>query len=294
MSAPAGWFQDPEGPPGHVRWWDGNAWTEQRVAPPDAQVPAAWNPIGSARRHPLSAVLAVVVGLVVVYGTLDSADEPSPVRDATTSSSDAGVRAQPEASPLPREQARGSAPDGPRTYVVTRVVDGDTVELGNGETVRLVGIDAPEKGECGHERAADDLARMVLGRAVLLGRSDEDRDRYDRLLRYVDVGRQDAGLRLIENGLAVARYDSRDGYGFHPREPRYIAADRGAKQFVCAPKPQPFVQQPPARGDCEPGYTPCVPSYPPDVDCPDVNGPIHVSGSDPHGLDADGDGGACE
>jgi hypothetical protein len=30
------------------------------------------------------------------------------------------------------------------------------------------------------------------------------------------------------------------------------------------------------------------------VDCADVNGPITVTGSDPHGLDADGDGVACE
>jgi hypothetical protein len=37
-----------------------------------------------------------------------------------------------------------------------------------------------------------------------------------------------------------------------------------------------------------------VPPYPPDVDCADVDGPITVTGSDPHGLDADGDGTACE
>jgi endonuclease YncB( thermonuclease family) len=232
MSAPAGWFQDPEGPPGHLRWWDGNAWTEQRVAPQEAQVPAAWNPVGSARRHPLSAVLAVVVGLVVVYGVIDS-DDQSSVRDETISSSDAVGRGRPEASPLQRDGARGSAPDRPRRYVVARVVDGDTVELGNGETVRLVGIDAPETGECGHDRATDGLARLVLGQAVRLLRPDEDRDRYGRLLRYVDIGNQDAGLRLIKRGLAIARYDSRDGYGFHPREPRYIAADRGAAQVAC-------------------------------------------------------------
>jgi hypothetical protein len=178
--------------------------------------------------------------------------------------------------------------------VVTRIVDGDTLELGNGETVRLVGIDTPEVGECGYERAADNLARLVLGRAVRLGESDEDRDRYGRLLRYVDIGGMDAGLRLIKNGVAIARYDSRDGYGRHPRESRYVAADEGAGQLTCAPKPQPLVPQTPSGGGCAPGYTPCVPPYPPDVDCADVNGPIVVTGSDPHGLDADGDGVACE
>jgi hypothetical protein len=37
-----------------------------------------------------------------------------------------------------------------------------------------------------------------------------------------------------------------------------------------------------------------VPPYPPDIDCADVSGPIYVSGTDPHGFDADGDGVGCE
>jgi endonuclease YncB( thermonuclease family) len=181
----------------------------------------------------------------------------------------------------------------PTTYLVTRIVDGDTLELGNGETVRLVGIDTPEVGECGYDAASVALSRLVAGKQVRLGRSDEDRDRYGRLLRYVDVGSTDAGLRLIQNGLAIARYDSRDGYGFHPREPRYVAADRASTGIGCA-KPVAAPQPLAGGGACAPGYSPCVPPYPPDADCADVAGPIRVSGSDPHGLDADGDGVACE
>ncbi len=45
---------------------------------------------------------------------------------------------------------------------------------------------------------------------------------------------------------------------------------------------------------CDPGYSGCVPPYPPDVDCADVDGPVTVQGSDPHGLDGDSDGVACE
>ncbi len=225
MSAPPGWYQDPQRSSGHLRWWDGRAWTEQRIAPPDAQVPAAWNPIRMARRHPLSVVLAAVFALVVVYSAVDSADEEPTVRDQKTSANERGAPAEPEGEPAREVVAR--------TYLVTRVVDGDTLELGNGETVRLVGIDAPEVGQCGSERAAARLSRMVLGRGVRLGRSDEDRDRYGRLLRYVDVGAQDAGLRLIKDGLAIAGYDSRDGYGDHPREPLYVAEDKHVKQFVC-------------------------------------------------------------
>lgn len=195
----------------------------------------------------------------------------------------------------PRDDARPTRSASPRTYVVTRVVDGDTLELGNGETVRLVGIDTPEVGECGFERASAALSQLVLGKAVTLAVSDEDRDRYDRLLRYVDVGRLDAGLELIRDGLAVARYDSRDGYGFHPREPRYVTADHRSPAVQCAASPRPLAAVPPASGGaCAPGYDPCVPPYPPDVDCGDLDGPIRVTGDDPHGLDGDGDGSACE
>ncbi|QGN31559.1 DUF1524 domain-containing protein [Microlunatus sp. Gsoil 973] len=72
-----------------------------------------------------------------------------------------------------------------------------------------------------------------------------------------------------------------------------------------APRPEPTstppIQQsrPPADpnggpGKCAPGYSPCIPPYPPDLDCADVTGPIIVTGSDPHRLDGDHDGIACE
>ena len=72
---------------------------------------------------------------------------------------------------------------------------------------------------------------------------------------------------------------------------------------ACAPKPRPApVPQPPAPSprDCQ-GYSPCIPRGP-DVDCAGgsgngpryVRGPVTVNGSDPYGLDSDGDGVGCE
>ncbi|MQC48565.1 MAG: hypothetical protein DWG77_05660, partial [Chloroflexi bacterium] len=69
-------------------------------------------------------------------------------------------------------------------------------------------------------------SRLTLNqRITLVPGARDDRDRYDRLLRYLDVGATDAGLELIKAGLAIARYDSRDGYGRHTREDAYVAAD---------------------------------------------------------------------
>lgn len=199
--------------------------------------------------------------------------------------------ATPKHAPRPSHAPKAKPP---RSYLVTRVVDGDTVELGNKEVVRIVGIDTPEVGECGYDAASANMARLVLGKRVRLTTSDEDRDQYGRLLRYVDVGRVDVGLHQVRGRLASARYDSRDGYGFHPRENRYIAADRATPDNAChKPRPRPASPQSVGRG-CAPGYNPCLPPYPPDVDCADVAGPVRVRGLDPHGLDADDDGVACE
>jgi hypothetical protein len=105
------------------------------------------------------------------------------------------------------------------------------------EKVRLIGIDTPERDDCGYSGARDGLTRAIAGRSVTLTKgASTDRDRYGRLLRYVTAGSTDVGLAQIKNGFAVARFDSRDGYGEHPREDAYIAADRASpdKGWACA------------------------------------------------------------
>jgi endonuclease YncB( thermonuclease family) len=327
LPPPPGWYPDHQNP-FRLRYWDGSAWTEHTRLPsptpapttadrPDAKGSGFGKGVVTGVLAGAGALLACVllVATALALGT-NAADSPdvatSRSKEATgveprdpkpaTSTQDKkrakdrkdDARPQRETSPEPTPSPRPEPAPRERSYLVTRVVDGDTLELGNGETVRLVGIDTPEVGECGYDAASVALARLVSGRQARLGRSDEDRDHYGRLLRYVDVGGTDAGLRLIRSGFAIARYDSRDGYGFHPREPRYVAADAASRNVTCptpAPAPQPLAG---GGGACAPGYSPCVPPYPPDVDCADVNGPISVTGADPHGLDADNDGVACE
>ena len=121
----------------------------------------------------------------------------------------------------------------PQTAVVASVLDGDTVRLETGQDVRLVGIDAPDHGDCGFEVAQARLARLVEGRTVKLVAPIENKDQYGRLLRYVQVGKKDTGLKMIRAGLAVARYDSRDGYSKHPREKLYHRVDDATPDAAC-------------------------------------------------------------
>ena len=50
--------------------------------------------------------------------------------------------------------------------LVTRVIDGDTVELSNGERVRLIGIDTPEIDEYYYEEATEELRSLIEGKTV--------------------------------------------------------------------------------------------------------------------------------
>lgn len=307
-----GWYPDNQDPR-RLRYWDGTAWTAH-VRPRDVASTYA-GPYGppsyaaSPRRRPgvggliALAVVLAVLGLGAIGAGLAAVSSDDGRTDGTASR-DRKVRTgkpdqtKPDNNKPDKNKPDKNKPDKnkpahrtPRTALVARVVDGDTVLLGNGTYVRLLGMDTPEVGTCGADRATANLVRLVEGRQVELVRGPVDQDRYDRLLRYLDVGTMDAGLRLVKNGLAIARYDSRDGYGPHPREARYIAAEKASPNFHCAPapKPQPLT----SNGGCG-GYSPCIPAYPPDLDCADVNGPIRVTGSDPHALDGDHDGVACE
>jgi micrococcal nuclease len=137
------------------------------------------------------------------------------------------------------QDALSTDPDTPtEVWQVDRVVDGDTIDVidtaGTRERVRFIGTDTPERGECGFDTATDRLRQLLAGRTITLtpGARD-DRDRWGRLLRYVEADGTDTGYTLIVEGLAIARYDSRDGYGTHPREAAYVSADLAADHPYC-------------------------------------------------------------
>jgi len=198
-------------------------------------------------------------------------------------------------SPLPKPSSEFVQP----VWSVQAVVDGDTVDVTNGgadDRVRLLGIDTPERGDCGFGPAADLLSSLVDRKVITLtpaGAGNDDRDRYGRLLRYVDVDGVDAGLALLDQGLAIARYDSRDGYGAHPREDAYIAADAGVPASGCSavePANEPLsvpAQEPAVVADVS--YTNCAAAR-------DAGAaPVH-RGEPGYGshLDRDDDGIGCE
>ena len=107
-----------------------------------------------------------------------------------------------------------------RQGLVTNVVDGDTLRArigGSTERVRLIGVDAPERGECYSTRSTELLRELAQDTVVtILGDSTQrERDRFGRLLAYVVLPDGiDAGRVLLERGAAVV-FETRPPFARH-------------------------------------------------------------------------------
>lgn len=123
--------------------------------------------------------------------------------------------------------------DNTEATIVEEVIDGDTIRTRVG-LVRIIGIDTPERAICGYWPALEAMEALIQPGVTVtlkLPEGQNDRDQYDRLLRYVTTeDGVDVGYQQIVSGHAVARYDSRDGYPEHPREEQYHAAQTAILQ----------------------------------------------------------------
>lgn len=87
---------------------------------------------------------------------------------------------------------------------VTRVIDGDTIEIEDGQHVRYIGIDTPERGEPYYSDALRANSNLVAGKKVRLEKDVEDKDKYGRLLRYVWVDDTMVNAELVRRGYAYS------------------------------------------------------------------------------------------
>ena len=93
-------------------------------------------------------------------------------------------------------------------YEVIRVIDGDTVELKNGERLRYNDIDTPETVhpskpiECFGPEASAKNEELVQGEIILVEFGNPKKDRYGRLLGYVYVDDLFVNAELVKGGYA--------------------------------------------------------------------------------------------
>lgn len=126
---------------------------------------------------------------------------------------------------------------------VVRVIDGDALALNTGQSVRLVGIEAPALRPRGREpdsyavEASRTMEDMALGREVRLYYPGLTRDRYDRALAHV-ITRDGAGPELWLNmelikrgaGAVLPRYGSLQRRAAGGRRGRAARQDRAVGQ----------------------------------------------------------------
>jgi micrococcal nuclease len=95
-------------------------------------------------------------------------------------------------------------------YRVSRVIDGDTVILENGERVRLIGVDTTEKShplklvEYFSNESTQFTKQLLEGKEVRLEHDKEKRGKYGRLLAYI----------YLMDGTFVNAEIIKQGYGF--------------------------------------------------------------------------------
>ena len=96
--------------------------------------------------------------------------------------------------------------------IVTKIVDGDTVVVEGGQKVRLLGIDTDERGEPCYAVAKNRLAALILNKEVQLEREGDDKDMYDRLLRWIWLDGKNMNEKMVAEGMAVARFEQHSKY----------------------------------------------------------------------------------
>ncbi len=93
---------------------------------------------------------------------------------------------------------------------VKRVIDGDTIELINGQIVRYVGVNAPNNGEPLEEEATEANTKFVSGKTVTLEYDTYTSDRFGRVLAYPIVNGKNVVVELAKKGLVkVTIYEDR-------------------------------------------------------------------------------------
>ena len=109
--------------------------------------------------------------------------------------------------------------------LVTKVIDGDTFLIEGGTKVRMLGIDTDERGYPCYSEAKTALEGKILNKYVVLEMDREDRDQYDRLLRWVWVNDTLINFELVKQGFAVARFEQDAKYQEEIRAAEHAAIE---------------------------------------------------------------------
>ncbi len=122
--------------------------------------------------------------------------------------------------------------EGEKVYV-SKVVDGDTIIVNEQTTVRFIGIDTPETVDprrpvgCFGKEASNEVKNLLTGKSVILEKDVSDKDKYNRILRYIYLPMDDGQLLFVNDYLV------REGFGkvlTYPPDVKFDAQFREAER----------------------------------------------------------------
>lgn len=149
-------------------------------------------------------ILATVLAGVLLGFGMDSAEHPpAPELSAAPTVTTAAAPATPTPQPVIQPAPPQPTPPPPVGVSVTRVIDGDTFEIAGGQRVRVLGIDSCEMSTPGGPRAKADAVFHLTDPnyqpiKLVSQPGAPDKDRYGRLLRYVQLGNSwDLGETMV-------------------------------------------------------------------------------------------------
>jgi micrococcal nuclease len=144
-------------------------------------------------------------------------------------------------------------------------------------------------------------SNLVAGKEVLMVKDISDRDKYNRLLRYVFVDNKFVNYELVKAGLAEAKIWKPDEacantFSEVQKEARSKGVGMWSNSLVATPTVTLSSTSSQSDANCSPCYPDvCIPPAPPDLSCKDIPyRNFRVVGCDPHGFDGNNDGVGCE
>lgn len=105
----------------------------------------------------------------------------------------------------------------PYSGVAKAVEDGDTFSLRNGLRVRLLGINAGDKGDKGYQGAKDALSGLLRGKTVYMEYDRYMDDKYGRVLAWVWTDCEDTPTLLPSDYMHLTYNSSRPGLMENPK-----------------------------------------------------------------------------
>ena len=327
---PPGWYPD-QRDTSLVRFWDGRQWTD-RTSPAYPPAPSGAPEVtadsaarGRWRSLRLRTKVLVVVGALILVGLLMPSEDTTPDADSDGSSqasaSDSSTDTVEEEGATDEDEADAAVEEVVEEEPEEEVVEEVPVPALRSTSIsqarsalRRAGLDVEIVRQPSWQPAGQVLKQGTKAGAALLAGAVVTLVVASPMPRVPGVLGKGAAVgqaALTRAGFKVTVVKQNVSTGADnvvlsqtPAATQQAAPGSVVRLVVSnfvAPPPPPKPTPVPLAGNCTPGYQPCL-SPASDYDCaggsgdgPEyASGPIRVTGSDPYGLDSEGDGIACE